>query len=134
MYGSRSNVNTKQILCSVAEFLTFLTDGRQQTSLLFGQAPYGQMRSCASSSWDNPGGAFKFAETKAPWLKPAGAAGIDGLHLSSQQVWNNIMPHGAHQDFDGFMAFKGTSAKVPNQGSFSSIMKRYNINKKWSFT
>jgi hypothetical protein len=32
------------------------------------------------------------------------------------------MPHGAHQDFDGFMAFKGTSAKVPNQGSFSSLL------------
>jgi len=80
------------------------------------------MRSCTSSSWDNPGGAFKFAETKAPWLKPARAAGIDGLHLSSQQVWNNIMPHGGHQDFDGFMGFKGTSAKVLNQGSFSTIV------------
>ncbi|CAL5024076.1 unnamed protein product [Urochloa decumbens] len=97
-------------------------DARQPTSLLFGQAPYGQMRSCASSSWDNPVGAIKFAETKAPWLKPAGAAGIDGLHLSSQQVWNNIMPHGAHQDFDGFMAFKGTRAKVLNQGIEASAV------------
>ncbi|CAN6234047.1 unnamed protein product [Urochloa humidicola] len=96
-------------------------DARQPTSLLFGQAPYGQMRNRASSSWDNPVGAFKFAETKAPWLKPAGAAGIDGLHLSSQQVWNNIMPHGAHQDFDGFMAFRGTSAKVLNQGVEASV-------------
>ncbi|CAN6247223.1 unnamed protein product [Urochloa humidicola] len=96
-------------------------DARQPTSLLLGQAPYGQMRNRASSSWDNPVGAFKFAETKAPWLKPAGAAGIDGLHLSSQQVWNNIMPHGAHQDFDGFMAFRGTSAKVLNQGVEASV-------------
>ncbi|RCV05540.1 hypothetical protein SETIT_1G091900v2 [Setaria italica] len=98
------------------------TDPRQQTSLLFGQAPYGQIRSRASSSWDNPGGAFKFAETKASWLKPAGATGLDALHLSSQQVWNNIMPHGAHQDFAGFMAFKGTSAKVLNQGVEASVV------------
>ncbi|WVZ77937.1 hypothetical protein U9M48_025728 [Paspalum notatum var. saurae] len=85
-------------------------DSRQRTNLLFGQAPYGQMRSCASASWDNPGECFKFTETKAPWLKPIRAAGVDGLHLSTQQVWNNIMPHGTHQDFDGFVAFKGTSA------------------------
>nr|CAB3448844.1 unnamed protein product [Digitaria exilis] len=95
---------------------------RQPTSFLFGQAPYGQMRSCVSSSWDNSGGTFKFAETKAPWLKPARAVGIDGLHLSSQQVWNNIMPPGAHQDFDGFMAFKGTSAEVLNQGVEASVV------------
>ncbi|XP_062218175.1 squamosa promoter-binding-like protein 3 isoform X2 [Phragmites australis] len=91
-------------------------DARQQTSLLFGQSPYGQMRSRASSSWDNPGGGFRFAETKASWLKPTRAAGVDGLHLSSQQVWNNITPHGAHHDFDGFMAFKGTSPNALNQG------------------
>ncbi|KAL6629812.1 hypothetical protein ACP70R_029577 [Stipagrostis hirtigluma subsp. patula] len=88
---------------------------RQQTSLLFGQATYGQMRSCASSSWDNPG-SFKFAETKAPWLKPIRAASVDGMHLSSQHVWNNIMPHGPHHDFDGLTASKGISAKIHNQG------------------
>lgn len=87
-------------------------DSRQRTNLLFGEAPYGQMRSFASSSWDNPGECFKFAETKAPWLKPTRAADIGGLHLSSQQVWNSIMPHDAHRDFDGFMAFKETSAGV----------------------
>ncbi|AQK68371.1 Squamosa promoter-binding-like protein 2 [Zea mays] len=87
-------------------------DTRQHTSLLFGQGPYGQMRSCASSSWDNPGGGFKFAETKGPWLR---AGGVDGLHQPSQQVWNNFMPHGVHQDFDGFTAFKGTNAKVLHQ-------------------
>ncbi|CAD6248124.1 unnamed protein product [Miscanthus lutarioriparius] len=94
-------------------------DTRQQTSLLFGQGPYGQMRSCASSSWDNPVGGFKFAETKAPWLR---AADVDGLQLSSQQVWNNFMPHGVHQDFDGFMASKGTSAKVLDQGVEASVV------------
>jgi hypothetical protein len=77
------------------------------------------MRSCASSSWDNPGGGFKFAETKGPWLR---AGGVDGLHQSSQQVWNNFMPHGVHQDFDGFTAFKGTNAKVLHQGNFSSLL------------
>ncbi|AQK68366.1 Squamosa promoter-binding-like protein 2 [Zea mays] len=94
-------------------------DTRQHTSLLFGQGPYGQMRSCASSSWDNPGGGFKFAETKGPWLR---AGGVDGLHQPSQQVWNNFMPHGVHQDFDGFTAFKGTNAKVLHQGNFSSLL------------
>jgi hypothetical protein len=80
------------------------------------------MRSWASSSWDNPGGGFKFAETKAPWLKPMRAAGADGIQQSSQQLWNNITPH-EHHDFDGFIAFKGTSAKVLNQGSFSSVLQ-----------
>lgn len=94
-------------------------DTRQHTSLLFGQGPYGQMRSCASSSWDNPGGGFKFAETKGPWLR---AGGVDGLHQSSQQVWNNFMPHGVHQDFDGFTAFKGTNAKVLHQGVEASAV------------
>jgi len=84
------------------------------------------MRSCASSSWDNPVGGFKFAETKAPWLR---AADVDGLQLSSQQVWNNFMPHGVHQDFDGFMASKGTSAKVLDQGNFSSVLMN-----RWSVT
>ncbi|KAJ1277850.1 hypothetical protein BS78_04G034700 [Paspalum vaginatum] len=95
-------------------------DSRQRTNLLFGQAPYGQMRSGASSSWDNPGECFKFAETKVPWLKPIRAAGVDGLHLSTQQVWNNIMPHGMHQDFDGSVAFKGTSAGVEASAVVSS--------------
>jgi hypothetical protein len=88
---------------------------------VFGQAPYGQMRSWASSSWDNPGGGFKFAETKAPWLKPTRAAGADGIHLSSQHLWNNITPH-EHHDFDGLIAFRGTGAKVLNQGSRSSLL------------
>ena len=96
-------------------------DARQQTSLLFGQAPYVQMRSCASSSWDNQGG-FKFTETKAPWLKPIKAADVDGMHLSSQQVSNDIMPHGAPYEFDGLMPFKGTSAKVFNQGVEASTV------------
>jgi hypothetical protein len=73
------------------------------------------MRGYASSSWDDSGG-FKFTETKAPWLKTTTAAGIDRMHLSSQQVSDNIMPHGAHHCFDGFMAFKGTGAKFLNQG------------------
>jgi hypothetical protein len=77
------------------------------------------MRGCASSSWDDPGG-FKFTETKASWLKPTTAARIDGMHLSSEQVSDNIVPtmsHGAHHGFDGFMAFKGTGAKFLNQGT-----------------
>lgn len=87
------------------------------------EGPYGQMRSCASSSWDSPGaggGGFKFAETRgAPWLKPARAAADGLLPLSGQQqqqqVWNDFMPHVAHQeDFDGFTvtAFKGISPKT----------------------
>lgn len=28
------------------------------------------------------------------------------------------MPHSVHQDFDGFMTFKGTSSKVLDQGNF----------------
>lgn len=76
------------------------------------------MRSCAISSWDNPGGGFKFAETKAPWLKPVGAECADRIHLSSQQVWKNIAPNG-HHVFDGFIPIKGTRAKVLNQGTFS---------------
>ncbi|OQU84340.1 hypothetical protein SORBI_3004G036900 [Sorghum bicolor] len=100
---------------------TMFYDTRQQTNLPFGQGPYGQMRSCANSSWDNPVGGFKFAETKAPWLR---AAGVDGLHLSSQQVWNNFMPHGVHQDFDGFTAFKETSAKVLDQ-AYCNMMRFY---------
>ncbi|XP_062224102.1 squamosa promoter-binding-like protein 3 [Phragmites australis] len=100
-----------------SRFSAMFYDARQHTSLLFGQARCGQMRSCANSSWDNSEGGFKFAETKAPWLRPTRAAGVDGMHISSPQVWNNnIMPHGAHHDFDGFMAFKGSSAKVLNQG------------------
>ncbi|GJN18964.1 hypothetical protein PR202_gb06186 [Eleusine coracana subsp. coracana] len=90
-------------------------DARQQKSFLFGQAPYGQMISRASTSWDNSGNGFKFAETKVPWLKPMGAVGVDGIHLSSQQVWNNITPN-EHHDFDGLIPFKGTKAKVLNQG------------------
>ncbi|TVU33482.1 hypothetical protein EJB05_25303 [Eragrostis curvula] len=96
-------------------------DAREQKSFLFGQSPYDQMRSCANSPWDNPVGGFKFAETKAPWLKPTRAVGADGIHLSSQQVWNNITPHGRH-DFSGFIAFKGTSAKVLDQGVEASAV------------
>nr|AQQ11869.1 squamosa-promoter binding protein-like protein [Phyllostachys edulis] len=113
----RRKPQPEAISFSASRLSTMFYDARQQTSLLFGQASYGQMRSCAISSWDNPGG-FKFTETKAPWLKPTRSAGVDGMHLSSQQVSNNIMPHGhgEHHDFDGLMAFKGTSAKVLNQG------------------
>nr|AQQ11824.1 squamosa-promoter binding protein-like protein [Bambusa multiplex] len=111
----RRKPQPEAISFSSSRLSTMFYDARQQTKLLFGQAPYGQMRSCASSSWDNPGG-FKFTETKALWLKPTGSAGVDGMHLSSQQVSNNIMLHGEHHDFDGFMAFKGTSVKFLNQG------------------
>ena len=38
-------------------------------------------------------------ETKAPSLR---SAGVDGLHLSNQQVWNNFMLNGVHQDFYRF--------------------------------
>ncbi|CAM0947025.1 unnamed protein product [Alopecurus aequalis] len=99
---------------------TMFYDARQQSSIMFGQTPYVQMRSCASS-WDDPGG-FKFTETKAPWLKPISAACIDGMHLSSQQVSDNIMPHGAHHGFDGFMSFKGAGAKFHNQGVEASAV------------
>ncbi|AQK60659.1 Squamosa promoter-binding-like protein 2 [Zea mays] len=103
-------------------------DTRRQASLLFGEGPYGQMRSCASSWWDSPGaggGGFKFAETRgAPWLKPARAAADGLLPLSGQQqqqVWNDSIPHVAHQeDFDGFTvtAFKGISPKtLDHQGA-----------------
>ncbi|KAG8069719.1 hypothetical protein GUJ93_ZPchr0006g45268 [Zizania palustris] len=102
---------------------TIFFDGRQYTNLLFGQAPYGQMRSCASSSWDNTGpGGFKFTETKAPWLKPTRAACVDGTHVSSQQALNNILPHGAHHNFDGLMAFKETNTKVLSQGMEASAV------------
>ncbi|KAL5207781.1 hypothetical protein ABZP36_032216 [Zizania latifolia] len=108
---------------SSSRLSTIFFDGRQQTSLVFGQAPYGQMRSCASSSWDNttPGG-FKFTETKAPWLKPTRAAGVDGMHVSSQQASINILPHGAHHSFDGLIAFKETNTKVLSQGMEASAV------------
>lgn len=86
------------------------------------------MRSCGSSSWDEPGG-FKVTHTKAPWLKPTTAAGVDGMHLSSQQMSDNVMPHGAHHGFDGFMAFKGTSTKFPNQG-ISPLMNEFLIRRR----
>nr|AQQ11809.1 squamosa-promoter binding protein-like protein [Phyllostachys edulis] len=117
----RRKPQPEAISFSSSRLSTMFYDTRQQTKLLFGQAPYGQMRNCASSSWDNPAG-FKFTETKALWLKPTGSAGVDGMHLSSQQVSNNIMLHGEHHDFDGFMAFKGTSVKVLNQGVEASAV------------
>nr|AQQ11867.1 squamosa-promoter binding protein-like protein [Phyllostachys edulis] len=123
----RRKPQPEAISFSSSRLSTLFYDARQHTSLLFGQAPYEQMRNCASSSWDNPGG-FKFTETKAPWLKPTRSTGVDGMHLSSQQVLNNIMPHGEHHDFDGLMAFKGTSAKVLNQGVEASAAVASNSN------
>ncbi|XP_047080554.1 squamosa promoter-binding-like protein 3 [Lolium rigidum] len=117
----RRKPQPEAISFSSSRMSTMFYDARQQTSLLFGQAPYIQMRGYASSSWDDSGG-FKFTETKAPWLKPTTAAGIDRMHLSSQQVSDNIMPHGAHHGFDGFMAFKGTGAKFLNQGVQASAV------------
>lgn len=117
----RRKPQPEAISFSSSRMSTMFYDARQQTSLLFSQAPYVQMRSCASSLWDDPGG-FKFTETKAPWLKPTTAAGVNGTHLFSQQVSDNIMPHGAHHSFDGFMAFKGTGAKFLNQGLQASAV------------
>ncbi|XP_006646870.1 squamosa promoter-binding-like protein 3 [Oryza brachyantha] len=95
-------------------------DARQQTGLLYGQAPYGQMGSCANSSWDPVPGGFKFTVTKAPWSKPTRTAGVDGTHVSNQQAPSNVLPHGAHHSFDGLMAFKETNVKVLNQGMEAS--------------
>ncbi|KAK3155981.1 hypothetical protein QOZ80_2AG0101280 [Eleusine coracana subsp. coracana] len=111
----RRKPQSEAISFSTSRLSAMFYDARQQKSFLFGQAPYGQMRSCASTSWDNSGNGFKFGETKDPWLKPMGAVGVDGIHLSSQKVWNNITPN-EHHDFDGLIPFKGTRAKVLNQG------------------
>ncbi|KAL6888646.1 hypothetical protein ACP4OV_009672 [Aristida adscensionis] len=111
----RRKPQTEGISFGSSRLSAMFYDARQQTSLLFGQAPYGQMRSCATSSWEDTVG-FKFAETKAPWLKPVTASVDDGMHPSSQQVLDNIMPHGAHHDFDGLMASKGSSVKILNKG------------------
>lgn len=119
----RRKPQPEAISFSTSRLSTMFYDARQQTSLLFSEAPYVQMRNCASSSWDDPGpGGFKFTETKAPWLKPTTAAGVDAMHLSSQQVSNSIMPHGAHHGFDGFMSFKGTGMKFLNQGVEASTV------------
>nr|AQQ11840.1 squamosa-promoter binding protein-like protein [Bambusa oldhamii] len=115
----RRKPQPEAISFSSSRLSTMFYDARQQTSLLLGQAPYGQMSSCAGSSWDSLGG-FKFTETKAPWLKPMRSAGVAGV--SSQQVFNNIMPHGEHHDFDGLMVFKGTSAQVLSQGVEASAV------------
>jgi hypothetical protein len=117
----RRKPQPEAISFSSSRMSTMFYDARQQTSLMFGQAPYVQTRSFASSSWDDPGG-FKFTETKPSWLKPTTAASADGTHLSSQHVWHNIMPHGAHHGFDGFVAFKGTGAKFLNQGVEASAV------------
>uniref|UniRef100_A0A0D9VC29 SBP-type domain-containing protein n=1 Tax=Leersia perrieri TaxID=77586 RepID=A0A0D9VC29_9ORYZ len=98
-------------------------DARQQTGLLFGQAPYGQMGSYASSLWDNPApGGFKFTATKAPWSKPTRAAGVDGTRVSNHQASSNVLPHEPHHSFDSLMAFKETNAKVLNQGMEASAV------------
>ncbi|VAI43508.1 squamosa promoter-binding-like protein 3 [Triticum dicoccoides] len=117
----RRKPQPEAISFSSSRMSTMFYDARQQPNFLFGQAPYVQMRSCGSSSWDDPGG-FKVTHTKAPWLKPTTAAGVHGMHLSSQQMSDNIMPHGAHHGFDGFMSFKGTCTKFPNQGVQASAV------------
>ncbi|KAF2942984.1 squamosa promoter-binding-like protein 3 isoform X4 [Oryza sativa Japonica Group] len=118
----RRKPQPEAISLSSSRLSTLLYDARQQASFLFGQAPYGQMGSCASS-WDNPvPGGFKFTATKAPWSRPTIAAGVDGTHVSNQQASGNVLPHGAHHSFDGLMAFKETNAKVLNQGMEASAV------------
>ncbi|KAF0925101.1 hypothetical protein E2562_015390 [Oryza meyeriana var. granulata] len=113
----RRKPQPEAISLSSSRLSTILYDARQQTSLLFGQAPYSQMGNCASSSWDNPvPGGCKFTATKAPWSKPTRATGVNGTHVPNQQASSNVLPHGAHHSFDGLMAFKETNAKVLNQG------------------
>jgi hypothetical protein len=92
-------------------------DTRQRTNLFFSQPLYGQVRSNAGSAWDNLGG-LKFMETKHPPVHPTKTASPDELHFSALQISTSVAAHtGHHHDLDGFMAFKGTSTKVLNQGT-----------------
>lgn len=55
-------------------------------------------------------------ETKHPPVHPTKTASPDELHFSALQITSAAAHTGHHHDLDGFMAFKGTSTKVLNQG------------------
>jgi hypothetical protein len=75
------------------------------------------VRSTAVPSWDNLGG-FKFMETKRLSVQPTKTVGLDELQLSTPQISTSVVAHtGHHNNFDGFMPFKGTNTKVLNQGT-----------------
>jgi hypothetical protein len=75
------------------------------------------VRSNAVPSWDNLGG-FKFMETKHLSVQPTKTVDLDELHFSTPQISTSVVAHPVrHQNFDGFMPFKGTNTKVLNQGT-----------------
>ncbi|CAL9753644.1 unnamed protein product [Musa acuminata subsp. burmannicoides] len=88
--------------------------GRQQTNLIFGQDPFGQVKNMVSSKWDDSGG-FKLIPTKLSWVNSSEPGSVDAhLHLQYNDISNKISTSG--HDMDRLLAFRAMTDKAPNKG------------------
>ncbi|XP_065011332.1 squamosa promoter-binding-like protein 12 isoform X1 [Musa acuminata AAA Group] len=88
-------------------------DDKQQANLVFGQSPFHQMTSIASSIWDGSG-SLKLTQSEGSWRKSSETGSTNGqlLFPSNTNLNNAYTGH----DMDSLLALKGTTAEILNQG------------------
>lgn len=96
------------------------TGGRQQTNLIFGQDPFGQVKNMVSSKWDDSGG-FKLIPTKLSWVNSSKPGSVDAhLHLQYNDISKKISTSG--HDMDRLLAFRAMTDKAPYKGNNTSAL------------
>ncbi|CAL9188138.1 unnamed protein product [Musa hybrid cultivar] len=88
-------------------------DDKQQANLVFGQSPFRQMTSIASSIWDGSG-SLKLTQSEGSWRKSSETGSTNGqlLFPSNTNLNNAYTGH----DMDNLLALNGTTAEILNQG------------------
>lgn len=102
--------------CSFAQISFFVcyADDKQQANLVFGQSPFRQMTSIASSIWDGSG-SLKLTQSEGSWRKSSETGSTNGqlLFPSNTNLNNAYTGH----DMDSLLALNGTTAEILNQGN-----------------